>query len=59
MGVFWLGAGVGALMRRSDFRALAALPSVRPLAFLGRWPLTIYMLHQPVFVGLVWLAAHR
>jgi uncharacterized membrane protein len=28
------------------------LPMVlRPLAFLGRWPLTIYMLHQPLFIG--------
>uniref|UniRef100_E6PRV7 Heparan-alpha-glucosaminide N-acetyltransferase catalytic domain-containing protein n=2 Tax=root TaxID=1 RepID=E6PRV7_9ZZZZ len=58
IGVFWVGSGLGVLLQRVDFKPLAVLPSVRPLAFLGRWPLTIYMLHQPVFVGLVWLAFH-
>ena len=32
-----------------------------PLATLGRWPLSFYMLHQPVLIGAilawVWLAA--
>lgn len=32
---------------------------VRPLATLGRWSLSYYMLHQPVMIGLlmaaVWL----
>jgi uncharacterized membrane protein len=33
----------------------------QPLALLGRWPLTFYMLHQPVLIGLVlaWLALSR
>jgi uncharacterized membrane protein len=26
---------------------------LEPLAALGRWPLTFYMLHQPVLIGLV------
>jgi uncharacterized membrane protein len=58
IGVLWIGAGVGWLLARVQFRPLRHLPEVRPLAFLGRWPLTIYLLHQPIFVGLVWLAAH-
>ncbi len=58
IGVFWMGFGSGELLRRVDFKPLAVLPSVRPLAVLGRWPLTIYMAHQPLFVALVWLAFH-
>lgn len=36
-----------------------ALPRpLRPLAALGRWPLSFYMLHQPVLLGLIlgWMA---
>lgn len=54
-GVFALGAGAGRLLRRVEFRPLAALPTCRPLAWLGRRPLTIYMVHQPVLVGVLWL----
>ncbi len=58
IGVLWIGAGVGWLLAPSRFAPLRHLPVLRPLAFLGRWPLTIYMLHQPVFVGVLWLVAH-
>jgi uncharacterized membrane protein len=33
----------------------ADAPALRPLAFLGRWSLTYYMLHQPVMLGALWL----
>ena len=28
---------------------------LRPLALLGRWSLSFYMLHQPVLIGALWL----
>jgi uncharacterized membrane protein len=55
-GVFALGAGIGALLRRDDFRLLARLPTLSPLAWLGRRPLTIYMVHQPLLIAALWLA---
>ncbi len=57
LGVFWLGAGAGAWLRRLDLRPLRALPTVPGLAQLGRWPLRIYLLHQPLLIGLLWLAS--
>ena len=54
LGVFWIGAGLGALARRVELRPLRALPRVAPLALLGRWPLSIYLLHQPLLIGALW-----
>ncbi len=58
-GVFALGAALGAWLRRDDFRALRRLPTLRPLAWLGRRPLTVYMVHQPLLIGLLTLALRR
>jgi uncharacterized membrane protein len=45
---WWAQASASALL-------LGPLPSgLKPLAWLGRHTLSIYMLHQPVFMGLVW-----
>lgn len=58
----WLGvllAGLAAgqwLLRREGAAAARAwrLPgALQPLATLGRWPLSFYMLHQPVFFGAI------
>jgi uncharacterized membrane protein len=57
LGVVWWGAAAAEWL-------LAYHPSViqgplsaaaHPLAVLGRWSLSFYMLHQPVLIGLVWL----
>jgi len=56
-----LAAGQWVLARRRHWVA-GALPRVlAPLAVLGRWSLSFYMLHQPVFFGLLtaWLSLRR
>jgi len=59
LGVVFLGAGLGALWRRHDFAlvpALARLDAAAPrtLVFLGSWPLTVYLAHEPILIGLIW-----
>jgi uncharacterized membrane protein len=52
-----LAAGQWLLRHRRGWFAGAVPAAARPLAALGRWPLTFYMLHQPVLIGL--LLAYR
>jgi uncharacterized membrane protein len=63
LGVMALGYAVTRELLRAGPAVLAGrLPGLlRPLALLGRWPLTFYMLHQPVLIGAVmgWLALTR
>lgn len=56
LGVMWWGmaAGQWALKAQPTWladRQTTNRPSVRPLAWLGRWSLSYYMLHQPVMIG--------
>jgi uncharacterized membrane protein len=54
--VLWgLAAGQGLLGRRQGAQVLAGgVPrAARPLAALGRWSLSFYMLHQPVLIGAI------
>jgi len=62
LGVMWWGmaAGQWALRHRPHWlgTADAAATGVRRgLVTLGRWSLSYYLLHQPVLLGLVWVAA--
>ena len=55
VGVIWWGAAAAdwLLAHRRDLLAGAIARPLRPLAWLGRWSLSFYMIHQPVLIGLV------
>jgi uncharacterized membrane protein len=55
MGVVWWGVAAGRwlLERRPGWITGAVPRALQPLARLGRWSLSFYMLHQPVFIGLL------
>lgn len=60
MGVMLVGIAAGHALIRNDFRAVASfarLPGV--LAWLGRHSLAVYMLHQPMLIGLLYVAVRR
>jgi uncharacterized membrane protein len=56
-----LAAGQWLLARRRTALAGAVPRAVQPLALLGRWSLTFYMVHQPVLIGALlawrWMSA--
>lgn len=55
LGVMWWGVATGQWLWRNHRARLAQrLPhAAAPLAWLGRWSLSWYMLHQPVMIGLL------
>ena len=55
LGVAWWGlaAGQWVLAHRRGWVTGALPPALGPLAVLGRWSLSFYMLHQPVLIGLL------
>jgi uncharacterized membrane protein len=57
LGVMWWGMALGQwlLRRRQAFVAAAIPAAAAPLAWLGRWSLSWYMLHQPVMIGALML----
>lgn len=59
LGVMLFGLASGLWLIRNQAALLAVrLPAgLAPLAWLGRWSLSYYMLHQPVLIGLLMLAA--
>jgi len=59
-GVVFLGIAIGNGLARSGFRALAPLAAApRWLRWLGRHSLAVYMVHQPILLGAMWLAVRR
>jgi uncharacterized membrane protein len=57
LGVMWWGLAAGQwLLRRRPGWVQGRLPhAAAPLAWLGRWSLSWYMLHQPVLIGALML----
>jgi uncharacterized membrane protein len=63
IGIMWWGlaAGQWVLARRRAWVTGSLAAALQPLATLGRWSLSFYMLHQPVLIGLLtaWVALTR
>lgn len=59
LGVMWWGLASGqwVLSRRVHWMQWRLPAAARPLAALGRWSLSYYMLHQPVMIGLLMAVA--
>lgn len=55
LGVMWWGAAAGQwlLAHRHSWLAGRVARPLAPLAALGRWPLSFYMLHQPLLIGAI------
>jgi uncharacterized membrane protein len=55
LGVMWWGMASGQWLLSNARGALTgAVPALlKPLALLGRWSLSFYMVHQPVFIGIL------
>jgi uncharacterized membrane protein len=59
LGVMWWGVAAGQWLfsHRRDLLAGALHTVLQPLALLGRWSLSFYMIHQPLLIGalMLWL----
>ena len=55
-GVVLIGIGAGHWLRRRAYAPIAAFAKApRWLAFLGRHSLAVYMVHQPILLGALWV----
>jgi len=58
-GIVFVGIALGHLLARAQFRPLARLARAPHwLTWLGRHSLAVYMVHQPVLLGALWLVVH-
>lgn len=59
LGVLWWGVALGqwTVGRRNPWMLQTVPLFLKPVATLGRWSLSYYMLHQPVMIGLLMLAS--
>ena len=60
LGVVLIGIGLATLWRQRGFALAPWLARInesppRLLVFLGTWALTVYLVHQPLMLGLLWL----
>jgi uncharacterized membrane protein len=55
LGVMWWGMATGLwlLKHRPGWLSAAVPKRLQPMATLGRWSLSFYMLHQPVLIGAI------
>ena len=55
LGILWWGLAAGRWLvtRKSSWMSWPLPAAFKPLAVLGRWSLSYYMLHQPLLIGLV------
>jgi uncharacterized membrane protein len=59
-GVVFVGLAVGHWLERTRFALLAPLAHApAALRWMGRHSLTIYLVHQPLMIGVLWLVVHR
>lgn len=61
LGVVLLGVGLGSVWQQRAWSVPNALRSLndtpsRILLLLGTWALTVYLVHQPILMGTLWLA---
>ncbi len=59
-GLVAIGLGLTALWRKRAFALPPSLqrlqsPPARALRWLGTWPLTIYLVHQPIMMAVLWV----